>query len=237
MNNIMLNPFSLPSACAAWQNPDPDSSLVTRFGKTFSAGMYDIYVGNPYKMVVENTKELNKGWNSLSRLEKAAITTIVSLSSLYTLILYGSTLYLQGKWLLALGSHTSIALVEKIGAIVQKVGLGVFLTGAVPLYGLFYALPKYIITSIPTIAHFAYTQITLALKMIAAKVAFVAQWTFQHTLAPLWNYVVVPVAKGIGHAVVLLTKGIAHAVSAVAHVVAQAAQWTFQHTLVPLWNY
>jgi hypothetical protein len=75
-----------------------------------------------------------------------------------------------------------------------------------------------------------------AVSAVAHIVAQAAQWTFQHTLVPLWNYVVVPVAKGIGYAVTLLAKGIASVIVNVAVKVGSIVQAIFYGVLVPVGN-
>lgn len=205
ISDFKFNPFALTTAESAWQNQE--DSAIKKGCKIASGAVYDIFVKNPYDLTIGNSKTLSNLQATPSRATRISVIATVVLGALYTCMLYGTSLHLQGRCLISVGSRSGLASLVKVGEVVKKVGTQLFLTGAVPVYGTFYALPKYIMHSLPKV-----------IQVLAAKISIVAKWVFENVLYPLWNRVIVPVVKGI------------------ADLVSFVAEKVFIHVLKPLWN-
>jgi hypothetical protein len=145
------------------------------------------FFGNPYKMTVGNFSEaFFKNRNKYSKIENIAIGTFILISTFYTLILYTIPTHLTGVLLSSLGASANLPGLLKIGQKVKDVAEIVFLSGSVPLYGLFYALPKKCIASIPQVIRF-----------LAAKISLLTKFIFYKVLVPLWTHVLKPVMTNI----------------------------------------
>lgn len=223
IQNFSFNPFALNHAKEAWNNQT--SSLPVRALKSIGGAGYDIFVQNPYELTIGNCKKWIESDLSLPLTTKIAVVATVVFGSLYTLMLYGSTLYLHGKLTLAIGSATGFEAVIKVGEAIKTSGKYLFLSGAVPIYGIFYAGPKHLIQSLPKIARF-----------VAEKISVVAKWVFHHLLKPIWDNVIVPIAKGIEIAVRFIAKYVSKAINALAEAISTIAQFIFKNILVPFWE-
>jgi hypothetical protein len=223
VQNFSFNPFTLSTARSTWQ--DPANSSLIKICKTTTAALYDIYVKNPYDLTIGNCMTLIRSTETQSTKIKLAVAAAVAFGSLYTLMLYGTTFHLQGRCLLALGSKSGIATLAKVGDAVKKLGTNFFVAGAVPIYGLFYALPKHIILSLPKIAHF-----------VAAKIAFIAKWMFQNVLQPFWDKIMVPAARVITKTFSFVAAKIGVALKAIGNTIATMSKMVFKYVLKPFWE-
>ncbi len=208
VSSIYYNPFILDTARSAWQ--DTESSLPKKIVKSIAGATYDLYVQNPYRLTVGNLKTVINNPQAYSTKAKVGIVALAAFSSLYTCMLYGVSIYCGGKALIALGTANGSPLIAKVGGFTKLFGEKVFVTGAVPIYGLFYALPKQIIRSIPKV-----------IEYIAPRVSQVARWVFQNILHPIWDKALSPALRSIGR---VLEKA------------AIAVNKLVQHIIVPLWN-
>lgn len=221
--NYNYNPFALSTARSAWA--DKDSSLPTRLFKGMAGAAYDLYAKNPYDLIIGNCEKLLNATEPPSTRTKIAVIATAVFAALYTLMFYGTTFHLNGRCLQALGSKTGLAVISKVGEASKALGENLFITGAVPIYGLFYIIPKHIVLTMPKIVHF-----------VAAKVAFAANWVFQHVLAPLWTKVILPTAQIVLKGIHFVATKIGSVLKSISRIVASAANWIFQHVLTPLWE-
>jgi len=231
VQNFSYNPFSLSHATNAWNN-NGDSTSVKIF-KTIQGATYDILLQNPYNLSIGNCKKWMNSSNPLPLTTKVAIITTVIFSSFYTLMLYGTLTHLQGRAAISLGNKVGLDALVKVGEALKTFGKQLFLSGAVPVYGIFYAGPKYFIQSLPKVAQF-----------IAEKISLAAEWVFDHVLAPiwnntivpLWNHVIVPIYNAIDTAVRFVASQISNAVIAVVEGIEKLVQFIFTNVLTPLWE-
>jgi phage-related protein len=243
MSSLHYNPLALETAYSAWTTPG--TSLGSRVIHTALGTLNDIFVKNPYHLTVGNMRHAQSA--------PKTHVALASLGVLYSLMLYGSNSYLLGKSLVALGSCTA-------GHLLQRVGEKLFLTGAVPLYGAFYAFPKKIIHSIPPLALLITTKITQSVQWIFNHV-FMPLWThailpvlralyrishaisdaiesviraiFTHVLKPLADYILCPAIRLIGR----IVSKLAYALRYIATTIERCAEWIFNTLLRPLWNH
>lgn len=224
VQNFSFNPLTLSTAWSACQNDT--YSPLKKIYKTATGAVYDLYIKNPYDLTVGNCKALINSTEQQSTKTKIAIITTVAFSSFYTLMLYGTTFHLQGRCLLALESKTRIATLVKVGEAVKKLGTNLFVAGAIPIYSLFYALPKYTFLSLPKIAQFA-----------AAKISLITHWIFQNILNPLWDKLLVPAAQMIARLFHFVASKIEIALKGIEKAIASLSKMIFKYVLEPLWTY
>ncbi len=224
IENLYYNPFALNTASAAWNNRE--SHPASRVVNTVVGALTDICLKNPYDLTIGNARSTFFSAETRTKTEKVACIAIIAVGSLYSLMLYGSNSYLAGRSLVAIGINTAFPHLAKVGYVLQIVGEKVFLAGAVPLYGVLYALPKKMIESLPRIVQF-----------IADKVSATAQWIFNHVLVPIWNQAIRPVLQLMNRVVCSIGNAIRTAVEAVARQIDQVAKWVFKNLLQPLWNH
>ena len=212
IQKMHYNPFSLTTAIESWNNKA--QAIPSKLWKASSGAVYDIYVKNPYDLIVGNIKNLSNPNFTHTTLQKVAACSIIVFSILFVPILYGTTIHLMGKSIAALGTFSGLTALSNTGASVAKIGKNIFMVGAVPLYVLFYEGPKQIISNIPKF-----------MKAVGERVAMAARWIFQNLLAPIWNKVIHPGLKLLGRACVKIADSIT-----------MAARWIFQNFLAPIWN-
>lgn len=223
VQNFSFNLFSLTNAHNIWK--DSASFSLTKLSKTAAAAVCDIYVKNPYDVIIGNVKALIGAAESQSRITKLGVGTVVAFGSLYTLMLYGLTFHLQGRCLLALGSKLGIATLEKVGSVVKKLGTDLFVTGAVPIYGFFYAFPKQIFLSLPKMA-----------CLIAEKITFMANSIFQNLLQPLWAKAIIPSAQVIARALNFFATKVGAVLKIIESGIVTLANTVFKYVLKPVWE-
>jgi hypothetical protein len=221
--DFSFNPLALSTTEKAWNKPE--SSLSTRIYQAASSLVYDIYLKNPYDITIGNCSKLMNAKEPQSTLTKVGVSAAAVFGSLYTLMLYGATIHILGSSLAALGSRTGYNAIIKAAEATKAVGKNLFVSGAVPIYGVFYALPKHAILALPIYARAA-----------ADKIAFAANWTFQNVISPVWDQVVCPALKVLGKQLSYLAKEIGHALSVIAKTVATSAQYVFKNIIVPAWK-
>ncbi|MCE5293249.1 MAG: hypothetical protein LLF94_01375 [Chlamydiales bacterium] len=254
VQSIYFNPFAFTTAKTAWQN---EISLPAKIFKSATGAIYDLYVKNPHDLTVGNSKAFSH--SSLKK--KVAIVAVAAFATLYTLMLYGTSIHLAGRGIVAIGSHVASPLISKIGEAAKIIGEKVFVTGAVPIYGLVYALPKEIIKSFPKVANFIAQKVSLAAKWVFQnvvhplvkkviipaliqlgraltalknKIEVVATWMFHNVLTPLWNKVVVPALTHIFRAINYVAEKVSDVLIKVISKIEIAATWVFQNVLKPL---
>lgn len=218
--DFRFNPFALETSRSALS--DKQQSLMTKIWKGASGAFYDIYVKNPYDLTVGNCRKLLNAPEPQSRRTKIAVGVTAAFATLYTLMLYGTSIHLQGRLLQGLGNEAGIAVLSRVGECAQVLGKNLFVTGAVPIYGLFYALPKQIILSLPKVAQF-----------VAAQVKSVATWVFQYVLTPLWTKVIVPVAQAAFKGLQFVVTKMSVALKELCCMVASVAKFVLQNVILP----
>jgi hypothetical protein len=225
VNNIYYNPVSLETAANTWHN---DTSYIPiRFLKTVKSALYDIYVKNPYDLTCGN---LFSSQETTTQTVAAKFIGVVAV--FYSLMLYGITLNLTGSPIAALGDKICFPFLSKTGFAVQKLGEKLFLAGAVPSYGLFYALPKKLIQSIPAAVKFVSNQI----KVLIDKVGQIATYIFDKVLVPLWRDVIIPALEGIKNAFSWVATKLVKAIEYLFEKIVQVGNFIFEKLLVPLWK-
>lgn len=217
------NPFAFSTAEDAWE--DKKNLLPVRIYKGAVGAVYDICVKNPYDLTIGNCKKLINAENPQSTRTKVIVSATAAFAVLYTLMFYGMVFHLSGKCLQVLGSKTGYAAISRVGEASKTFGKNMFVAGAVPIYGLFYAVPKRIILAMPEITRFVVTKIAIA-----------AKWIFQEVLAPLWRKVLFPAAQIIYKGLKFVVKKIEPVLKEICHLVASTAKWVFQHVLIPFWK-
>lgn len=218
--NMTYNPFYLTTAKNAWN--EQNSSSITRGCNVAAGAIYDIYVKNPYNMTIGNFRAFS---NTTENKTKIAAGVIVIFASLYTLMLYGTTFHLQGRILQSLGSQAGIANLSKTGEALKTLGTKIFVVGAVPVYGLFYALPKQLILSLPKIV-----------REVAAKITKFASWIFHYVLQPLWERVIAPIVEAGVKALNFLITKIGETLKIIVNSIESLAKSLFDNVLKPLWE-
>lgn len=221
--NYSFHPIALSTTGKAWA--DTKNSLSTRICTAAANVAYDIYVKNPYDLTIGNCKKLKNTKEPPSIFTKVSVCTTAVFGSLYTLMLYGTTLHLLGASLGALGSKAGFSILPKVAQAVQILGKHLFLSGAVPIYGTFYALPKQIIIAIPLLAN-----------KIIIKIAIAANWTFQNVMTPLWTKVIYPTAQLIEMGLTFIATKMNIAFKAISQIVVNIANVLFKYMLTPLWK-
>ncbi len=218
-----FNPFALTTTQKILA--DKTSCLPARICKGTVAIAYDIYVKNPYELIIGNCKKLITATQPQSVKTKISVCATAILATPYTMMLYGSSIHLLGISLQSLASATSLTALPLISEATKKIGKDLFVAGAVPFYGVFYALPKHIIKILPDV-----------LRATVAKINIAANWTIQHVLTPLWNHVILPAAQMAYQGLKFVATKISAALEAINKVIVQLAKWTFQQVLTPLWK-
>ncbi|MEI8124491.1 MAG: hypothetical protein WCG42_01900 [Parachlamydiaceae bacterium] len=221
--HFQYNPLAFHTTRNLWNNNK--SSLPIKLPKLILAAAHDIYVKNPYDLIIGNCKNLINSTQPLSIKTKITVSATIAFSSLYTLILYGTAIHLSGRCLLSLGNKTGLNAMSKVGEISKTFGKNVFLAGAVPIYAFVYVVPKHIANSVPKAA-----------RLITEKVSFAANWVFKHFIIPIWEKALLPAIQGIVKGLRFVTKKIDCVLKKITDLVTSSAKWIFQHILTPLWN-
>lgn len=259
MQEIQYNPFALPTAYAALT--DSNSSFLGKIGKGAVGADYDIYLRNPYQLIIGNISKIIQNPDAYSTMTKVAVCAVAILAVPYTLMLYGSSIYLAGHCVAELGAMAGAEILIKTGQAVQATGSKVFLAGAVPIYATFYEGPKYILNSLPKISAFILEKVTVAanwafqnivipayevLKVVATKIseirdllaksiASAANWAFENLLVPLYDKIQ-PILHMIGKGIVYVSNKLSLALHALKTTVENFAQLVFTNVIVPVWN-
>lgn len=218
-----FNPFALNTTAKAWE--DPTSSQSTRICRAAVNIAYDIYVKNPYDLTIGNCKQLFEAKVPQPTITKIGICSTAVFGGLYTLMLYGATFHVLGTSLAVLGSKTGCATLSRAAEATKALGKNLFVSGAVPIYGVFYALPKQIALTLPPLA-----------QAVAAKISIAANWTFQHVLTPLWTQVIYPAAQIAEKALTFAAAKIGAALQKISHAVVMAANEIMEKVIIPLWQ-
>lgn len=215
--SIHLNPFALATANAAWTEGN--------YGGVIKGAVHDFFIKNPYNLTIGNCKNLIESPEVYSTKMKAAVVATVAFGALYTFMLYGATIHISGRLLIDLAAETQLSGLTVVGNTIKKIGTDIFVAGSVPIYALFYALPKYAIESLPFITRY-----------LSEKVSFAAKWTFQNVIHPLWVNAIYPALRATAEAMQIMAKRISVAINEAAKIAAEKINWIVQNAIVPLWN-
>jgi len=221
--SFSYNPFSLSTAHQAYHST---STPIVKAGKVTIGAIYDIFVKNPYDLTIGNAKTLAQTEKSLSLKTKVGVYATIFFGSCYALMLHGTSIHLQGRALAGAAAKTNLTAIGKVAEVLKEIGKRVFITGAVPVYGLFYALPKYIVLSIPK-----------ALTFVATKIAAAAKLIFHHVLHPLWTKVLAPAGHAVLTVIRFVATKIGETLQTMAKIVSTVAKAIFNHVMVPLWKH
>lgn len=265
IQNISYNPFALSTAQTDWA--DTTTSLLTKASKTTASAIYDIYIKNPYDLTIGNCKTLINSSIQIATRTKIAAAATIAFGSLYTLMLYGASCHLLGSSLLAVGSASGLSILEKVGAAVQALGTNTFITGAVPIYAMLYALPKKILVSLsilakivadkiaivaswtfhnliqPTLSvvgdvlRFVGTQIKFVLDILGKTITTIAETTFKYVIKPFFQKVVFPLLHKFGNVIHFAYRSVSSVLEAIGSKVDLAIQWIFKNVVTPFWNH
>lgn len=220
INNFSYNPFAMNTASNAWN--DQNLPAPKRAGKAVLGAFYDIYVTNPYNLTIGNSITLAKSPDPLSTKAKVALVATIVFGTLYTLTLYGATLHLGGLGILSVSTQCHLGALSIIGEAVKEVGTKLFLAGTVPIYGTVYALPRYLIKTIPKIPAY-----------VDAKLDALAKGIFQHVLKPFWFNVAYPALKMAYVPIKFTAVKIFDAIVYVADIAARAVVFVIEKTIFP----
>lgn len=178
-NGIHLNPFALHTAKNEWETRD--RPLPQRVLRASSGVVYDIFLKNPYDITIGNAKTIFvTSKTQYTKIQKAAGAAFILIGALYAFMLYGGTIWYSGTTIVAAGTAVGWTGLKSIGLLIQTIGEKIFLTGAVPVYGLCYLLPKKIALFLPVMA-----------KFVAKKMAYISRIV----LLPVRDKVLVPCLK------------------------------------------
>ncbi|MEN9343523.1 MAG: hypothetical protein RLZZ453_310 [Chlamydiota bacterium] len=185
---------------------------------------YDVFVKNVYELTIGNAKRIL--FTPAPFVEKIKGSAIFLFGVCYSFTLYGASVYCTGQFLTGLGSRVSLLYLPKIGSAVAAVGEKLFLAGAVPLYGICYALPKKIIDHFPDIFHF-----------VAKQTARVAQSTIDYIIIPLWNHLISPVMKLIFKTIRIIAEIAEPVVDKLVDISSWLFKIFFRNVVRPIWTY
>ena len=197
---------------SAWGNKE--RSIPGRAINTVAGALKDIYIKNPYDLTVGNAQYAFSSSEQRTRLEKVAAAAIICIGSFYTLMLYGATGNLAAKGIAEIGKRIGIQSLSQSSQTLQKISEMLFLAGAVPLYGAFYALPKMGMEQIPKWGALA-----------GEKIQRAAEWIFANALTPLWAQAIQPALQTIGSAANIAFQKIS-----------EYSIWAFENFIQPTWN-
>ncbi len=216
LSSLYTNPFSLKDASLAF-NSDQKMDLFERGRKTAWGAGYDIFVKNPFELTIANGKKIYQsiGKQDISNTERVAAGMILTVGTMYSLMLYGTTTFTIGH-LITLSGKGLI-----VGKKIKDLGESIFLSGAVPTYGLFYALPKY-----------TFNAVTRVFNVMVHVIEKATIWTFNHAIKPLWDKVLYPIFKFAHRTVIKILDLINKAV----HTIGKITAWIFNYVIKPLWN-
>ena len=215
MNSLYINPFTLNHCMKAYQLKSPLGMV--------KGAAYDLIIQNPYNLTFANYQI-----DTPSRVIKY---TIIILSALYTSMLYGATIYVTAQSILALSPQNS--LIKNLAIKVKKLGESLFMIGAIPIYGIFYAFPKYAIKELPKIVHNHLIKIS--------------NYIYENVFYPLWKTIILPtlttIEKGLNLTFYWIQKGFNFAIQWIQEKsnllitnINNLAITIFNHTLKPLWK-
>lgn len=221
--NITYNLFDLSTAKAAFANNE--NSLPTRIFNAGTGAAYDMYAKNPYDMTLGNGKRFMKDNIPQSRKIKIGTSAAIFWGVLSTLMLYGTTLHITGRSIQALSHKMNINLLSTIGKITATIGKHLFITGAVPLYALFYALPKYIVLSTPKLLNF-----------IADTIKSIASFVFKNVLKPLFEKILLPLSEHMVQGFKFIATKLSKGMEFIRNLTEKVAVFVFENLLRPLFE-
>lgn len=234
---ICWNPVAFQTAKEALGHSE--YSLPRRALGAMSGAIHDVLFRNPYEMTIGNAKRIFfTDSPRYSVTKKIAGCAAILFGSMYSLLLLGTESLLCAKGIVSLGLGVGSTRLVQLGRAAQQIGEKILLSGAVPLYGALYALPKKVIECAPaalralakpvvSAARSVIRVITPAVSYLYTKISLVARWTFDHLLSPLWHSVLRPAA-------VVIARCISKVVRPIASHVAKAVSWVFTSVLRPL---
>ena len=138
------NPFSLTTEQQGAIG-NVDNPLFEKITSTISRAFYDIFIKNPYEITIGNFVALTNSPVPLTTATKFGVGATIALGSLYSLMLHGGSTHMLGIAIQKLGNLANVNTINSAGNVAKTVGKYLFYAGAIPTYGLFYALPKYLI--------------------------------------------------------------------------------------------
>ena len=232
--SLHINPFAFSTAQAVWNQAV--TPLHTKVINTALAAAKDVLIENPYKMTIGNSQKLFAGAASLTLKSRVLGAATVAFSSLYTFMLYGALINFQGRLLLTAGTRLSFPALVKIGEGVKQIGKNLFLTGAVPVYAVAYALPKKIIQITPKVLKFAVEKFAQGVEWVIKKAQTISGWAMDHIFKPIWNKAILPAIRVLVRVFNYVGAKINRALNAIAHLVETAVKKLFNNFLKPFWN-
>jgi hypothetical protein len=182
VHSFHCNPFQLSTACHQWSQKD--RSCFQRLLGTVKGVVYDLWVKNPYQLIVENGRELKKNYSTLTRKEVLTASSLILLGINYASALYGLSLYALGKSTFYLGLKMCSPLLQSLAMKIAQVGKGLFIFGCLPSYFLCYAIPHWMIQKVSCASH-----------TMVHFVRQVALWIFCHVIKPFHQYCLSPIAR------------------------------------------
>jgi len=181
---LYFNPLAIKTTQEAWSQVH--SSKFRMIKDLSKALKYDLLVKNPHDLIVNNSKDVLFADNNISKTKRAAAGAIVVLSSIYTIIMYGSFVYSFGSSLRTIAVFTNSKKIELAAYAVMEVGSRAIHFGSFPAQYLFYKIPKGILFGFPS---FVSNSIN--------KASVICKFVFDNFLTPLfkiikkvlvWNY-------------------------------------------------
>ena len=147
--------------------------------------------------------------------QKTYSVAVCSFRLLATLLLWGTTAHLAGKGVRSLGEFSNLTPLEGMGKAIESAGRRLFLAGGVPLYGVFWALPK----KLPNLIY---------------RAARLAERIFTPILLPVWRHVVKPLAKAVLDGIVFLWREV---IVPLGRLFSELARIVAENLLSPLWRH
>ena len=239
LQKIYWNPIALQTAKEAFGHRE--YSLPRRALGAVSGAVHDVLLKNPYDMTLGNVKRIFfTDSHRYTTAQKLAGCAAILFGSMYSLVLLGAEFALCAKGVVSLGVGVGSARLVQLGRAAQQLGEKILFSGAVPLYGALYALPKKVIECAPDAVRAVVTPLVSALRSVirviapdasylCEKISIVAGWVFNHLLVPLWDLSLRPVGMAIA-------RTISKVVCPIATQVARAASWVFTTVLRPLFQ-
>lgn len=218
-----LNLFDLSNSKKIWG--DEAHPLFAKVIKGIFYAVRDIYIKNPYSFIAGNYSKLFKSVVPQTTLTKIIPCATAVFGAFYVLMLYGSSLHLTGKIVQTLVKDFHHPLLSKAVEKILLVGEKLFVAGAVPIYGVFYALPKHLISFFPMIKQF-----------LAKKAASAAHWIFQNVLTPFCQKLLFPFLQKMNAVIQVISAKVNSVLQVIGLKIAHLASWTFKKLMIPLWN-
>lgn len=259
---VSYNPFKLSTTREVFS--DVNRSWTSKAYQVPIKFAYDLLIKNPFDLTVGNALYLKNRAEPFSKKEIAAVVTTIALGSLYTSMLIGAESFFLGSIAIGAGAKIGFKAAVIAGESLKAFGKGSFLVGTVPLYGTFYALPKFVVTEIPKSLALLSPKIAAVFKAIILKVLFpiakaiyktlvfanhcvdvtiqaivgavksCAQLIFKTVLTPLWSKILAPLMDGIVNASTFIGTAISKLAIGTWKVIATAANAVFTHVIAPV---